>query len=93
MAYFLTGAPIVNNGFTPTEALQTATLNPAEYAGQSQEFGTLEVGKRADIVLLDANPLEDIQNTRKIYAVVLRGRLLSRSELDEMVDRAVGRAP
>ena len=84
-------ALFVNNGFTPTEALQTATSNPAEYAGQSQEFGTLEVGKRADIVLLDANPLEDIQNTRKIYAVVLRGRLLSRSELDEMVDRAVGR--
>ena len=60
-------ALFVNNGFTPAEALQTATSKLAEYAGQSGEFGTLEAGKRADIVLLDANPLDDIGNTRKIH--------------------------
>jgi Amidohydrolase family len=86
-------ALFVNSGFTPAEALQTATSNVAQYAGRLQEFGTLETGKRADIVLLDANPLEDIRNTRKIHAVILGGRLFSRSELDDMVDRAVGRAP
>jgi adenine deaminase len=82
-------ALFVNSGFTPAEALQTATSNVAQYAGASWEFGTLETGKRADIVLLDANPLEDIRNTRKIHGVILGGRLFSRSELDDMVDRAV----
>lgn len=82
-------ALFVNNGFTPAEALQTATSNVSDYAGASREFGTLEAGKRADIVLLDANPLEDIRNTRKIHGVILGGRLFSRSELDDMVDRAV----
>jgi Amidohydrolase family len=84
-------ALFVQSGFTPGEALQAATSNVAQYAGQSREFGTLEAGKRADIVLLDANPLEDIANTRKIHAVILGGRLLSKGELDDMVDRAVGR--
>jgi imidazolonepropionase-like amidohydrolase len=79
----------VQSGFTPAEALQAATSNVALYEGQTQEFGTLEAGKVADIVLLDANPLEDIVNTRKIHAVILGGRLLSKSELDDMVDRAV----
>lgn len=82
-------ALFVNAGFTPGEALQTATSNVAQYAGQSREFGTLAVGKRADIVLLDANPLEDIAHTRKIHAVILGGRLFSKRELDNMVDRAV----
>jgi Amidohydrolase family len=82
-------ALFVNSGFTPAEALQTATSNVAQYAGRLQEFGTLEAGKRADVVLLDANPLEDIRNTRKIHAVILGGRFFSRSELDDMVDGSV----
>ena len=68
-------ALFVNSGFTPGEALQAATSNVAQYAGQSREFGTLEAGRRADIVLLDANPLMDIANTTKIHAVILGGRL------------------
>lgn len=52
-------------------------------------FGTIEAGKRADIVLLDANPLDDIRNTRKIHAVIVGGRFFSRTELVHMVDRAV----
>jgi len=67
---------LVESGFTPMEALQTATRNPARYLGKLQEMGTLEVGKAADLVLLDANPLDDILNTRKIRMVVLRGRII-----------------
>ncbi|MBZ5632336.1 MAG: amidohydrolase family protein [Acidobacteriia bacterium] len=64
---------LVDSGFTPMEALQTATRNPARYFGTLKDMGTIEPGKLADLVLLDANPLEDIRNTRKISLVVLRG--------------------
>ncbi|MCU1338385.1 MAG: phosphonate metabolism protein PhnM [Bryobacterales bacterium] len=66
----------VESGFTPMEALQTATRNPARYFGKLEEMGTLEPGKVADLVMLDANPLDDIRNTRKISTVVLRGRVI-----------------
>src|SRR5262249_11834529 len=72
-------------GFTPLEALQTATRNPAEYLGRLKDLGTVEQGKRADLVLLDANPLDDIRNTTKIRAVVFNGRLLPRSRLDSLL--------
>jgi imidazolonepropionase-like amidohydrolase len=72
-------------GFTPMEALQTATLNPAEFLGMEDRVGTIEKGKLADLVLLDANPLDDIRNTQKIAAVVINGRYLSRTELDKML--------
>ncbi len=78
-------------GFTPLEALQTATLNPARFFGRQADFGGVEKGKIADLVLLDANPLDDIHNTQKINAVVLAGRYFSRADLDEML-RAVERA-
>jgi len=71
-------------GFSPMEALQTATLNPAKFLGMEDRLGTIEKGKLADLVLLDANPLEDIRNTQKIEAVILNGRYLSRGELDKM---------
>ena len=60
---------LVEAGLTPYEALAAATRNPAEFLDQSSEWGTLEPGTRADLVLLDANPLEDIGNTMKIAAV------------------------
>ena len=68
-------ALLVESGFTPMEALQAATRNPARFLGKLQEMGTIEPGKLADLVLLDANPLDDIRNTRKINMVVLRGRI------------------
>ena len=64
---------LVASGLTPMEALQTATRNPAFYFGTLPLMGTLEEGKVADIVILSANPLEDIRNTRKIDGVVMRG--------------------
>jgi imidazolonepropionase-like amidohydrolase len=80
-------------GFTPMEALQTATLNPAKFLGMEDRLGTIEKGKVADLVLLNANPLDDIRNTQKIDAVVANGRYFSRAELDKLlvdVERAAG---
>jgi len=78
-------ALFIEAGLTPMQALQTATLNPAKFLGTTANMGTVEKGKIADLVLLDANPLEDINNTRKIQAVVLAGRYFSRAQLDEML--------
>ncbi len=68
-------ALLVEAGFSPMEALQAATLNPAKFLGKTDTFGTVRVGRIADLVLLDENPLEDISHTRKIHAVVLAGKL------------------
>jgi imidazolonepropionase-like amidohydrolase len=76
---------LVEAGLTPIEALQSATMSPAEFLGTAKDSGTVEKGKRADLVLLDANPLNDIRNTRKIHAVVLRGKLLDRVTLDALL--------
>jgi len=72
-------------GFTPLEALQTATLNPARFLGREASQGSIETGKRADLVLLDADPLLNIRNTSAIAAVVVRGQLLPKSTLDSIV--------
>ena len=77
----------VQAGLSPMEALQTATRNPAEFLGLLRETGTVAKGKTANLVLLDANPLEDIRNTRKIWAVILNGRLLTRQDLDDALVR------
>jgi imidazolonepropionase-like amidohydrolase len=69
-------------GFTPLEALQTATLRPAQFLDKLNDYGKVEMGKVADLVLLDANPLDDIRNTQKIAAVVAAGRYFSRASLD-----------
>jgi imidazolonepropionase-like amidohydrolase len=79
---------LVDAGLTPLEALQTTTLNVAKFLGKNAAMGTVASGKAADLVLLDASPLEDIRNTRRIYAVVLRGRLLNRAKLDQMLEQA-----
>src|SRR5271163_35423 len=78
-------ALFVQAGLTPLQALQTATLNPAKFMNRLADLGTVERGKLADLVLLDANPLEDIANTKKIRAVVLAGRYLDRTEIDRML--------
>lgn len=67
-------ALLVEAGFTPMEALQAATLNPAKFLGKTDTYGTIQVGRAADLVLLDMNPLEDISHTRKIHAIVLGGK-------------------
>jgi tetratricopeptide (TPR) repeat protein len=81
-------ALLVEAGLTPMEALQTATVNAAAYLGQSAATGTIEPGKAADLVLLDANPIENIANTKRISAVVAGGRLLEHRELDALLTEA-----
>jgi imidazolonepropionase-like amidohydrolase len=78
-------ALLVAAGFTPMEALQAATRNPAIYLGELSSSGTVERGKLADLVLLDANPLLDIHNTKRIAGVVVRGRYLTKQQLQQML--------
>lgn len=78
-------ALFVEAGFSPLEALQTATINPAKFLGLEKSLGTVEKGKLADLILLEANPLDDIKNTRKISAVIAGGRYLSKEKLQEML--------
>jgi len=83
---------LVEAGLTPLEALQAATRNPAQAVGLGDELGTIEVGKLADLVLLDADPLAAITNTTRIAAVVANGRLLEKPELQgllHLADRVV----
>jgi len=76
---------MVEGGLSPLEALQTATINPAKFLHREKEFGTIEKGKYADLVLLDANPLENISNTKKINAVIANGRLFQRVDLERLL--------
>jgi hypothetical protein len=76
---------LVEVGLTARDALQTATINPARFAGLEQEVGRVATGYAADLILLDASPLEDIRNTSRINAVILRGQLLDRAALDAML--------
>lgn len=78
-------ALLVEAGLSPMEALQAATRNPARYLSKDKDLGTVEKGKLADLVLLDASPLEDINNSRKIEAVVSGGKLLPKAELQKML--------
>ncbi len=78
---------LVASGLTPYAALRTGTANPAEFFGQERVFGTVETGKEADLVLLDANPLDDISNAGRIHGVMLRGRWLNRADLDQILAR------
>lgn len=74
-------------GFTPLEALQTATINPAIFWNKRKDYGTVETGRVADLVLLTGNPLTDIRNTRTIAAVVADGRYLSAADLAPLRSR------
>jgi imidazolonepropionase-like amidohydrolase len=78
-------ANFVEAGFSPMESLQTATSNPAKFLGTESTSGSIEPGKVADLVLLSANPLDDIHNTQKIDAVIANGRLFDRAALDGLL--------
>ncbi len=85
---------LVESGLTPAEALRTATLNPALFFEKEAVQGSVGVGKLADLVLLDANPLEAIENTKRINAVVLKGEVFDFERLQEefaVVERSVNR--
>jgi imidazolonepropionase-like amidohydrolase len=77
----------VQAGFTPMEALQTATSNPARFLGTESTMGSVAPGKVADLVLLDADPTADIHNARQIQSVVLAGKYFSRPDLDHLLSQ------
>lgn len=76
---------LVESGLTPLQALQSATLDPANFFSQLDSLGTVAPGKFADMILLDANPLADIRNTKRIRGVVVNGRFLNRQDLDSIL--------
>lgn len=76
---------LVKAGLTPGEALISATRLPATWLGINSKIGTVEQGKYADLILLDANPLDDIKNTRKISGVFVNGRWLDKATVDKML--------
>jgi imidazolonepropionase-like amidohydrolase len=82
---------LVEAGLTPLQALQAATVNPARFLGRTDELGTVGIGKLADLLVLEANPLEDITATRRIRAVVADGRLYRRAELDSLLEELAAR--
>jgi len=75
---------LVRAGLTPLEVLESATVWPARFFSLEDEMGTIDIGKRADLVLLDANPLDDITNTKKISQVVSKGSVFSVAELETL---------
>jgi len=81
-------AELVRAGFTPGEALQAATRGAAQFLGRERDFGTVETGKLADLVLLDASPLENIANTQRVAAVIRGGKYLDRADLDKLLAEA-----
>ncbi len=78
-------ALFVQAGVSPLDALRASTIGPARFFGREQEWGSVEAGKVADLVILDGNPLQDISNVRNISAVVVQGRLFDRAALDALL--------
>jgi len=78
---------LVKAGLTPLEALQAATRNAAEFLGR-KDFGVVAPGKRADLVILDADPTSDIGNTRKISATIVGGKVFQHADLEALLAKA-----
>jgi imidazolonepropionase-like amidohydrolase len=78
-------AELVRAGLSPADALRSATIDAARFTGQARDYGSIEVGKVADMILLDANPLTDIRNTGKIAGLFFNGQYLDRAALDELL--------
>jgi imidazolonepropionase-like amidohydrolase len=87
---------LVGGGRSSMNAIRIATLNSTRFLGKDRDMGSVEEGKMADLVLLGADPLADINNTKQIDTVIKAGRIIDRSKLDLPVNRkaaATGRAP
>ncbi|MDF0706129.1 amidohydrolase family protein [Muricauda sp. 81s02] len=80
---------MVKNGISPLHALRTSTVNGAEFLGKTEGYGNISKGKVSDIVILDANPLEDIKNTEKIFTVIKGTQVFSKSQLEQLLQNAV----
>jgi len=80
-------AVLVEAGLSPLEAIKAATKNPAEYFNLENELGSIAKNNWADLVILDASPLVDINNTKKINAVIKQGNYFDRTQLDQLLDQ------
>ena len=78
---------LVNAGLSPYAALVTGTVNPARYFGREHATGQVQVGFEADLLLLDANPLQDISNSRRVHGVMARGEWYGRQQIDQMLQQ------
>lgn len=78
----------VKNGLTPQQALQASVINGPRFMGKLERYGAVAQGKAADLLVLDANPLQDIANTRKVRLVVSQGKVYERAKLDAMLESA-----
>jgi imidazolonepropionase-like amidohydrolase len=76
---------LTRSGLTPFDAIRTATVNPSQFLGMDKEFGTIAVGKRADLLLIERNPLEDVAALNQPLGVMVRGRWLPRETLQSLV--------
>ncbi len=85
-------AMMVESGLTPLAALQAATVNPAKFMGKTADFGTIEAGKIANLVLLSADPLADIHNSTQIQAVWMEGKYFDKAVLEQMLEKVKERA-
>ena len=83
-------ALLVDAGFTPAQALRSGTSNAALFLGLADSLGTIEAGKTANLVLLEADPLQDIRNTRRIVTVIAEGRIFDRKSLDGALGSGIG---
>ncbi len=83
---------LVRAGLTPTDALRSATIDAARFSGKAREYGSIEAGKAADMILLDANPLIDIRSTKAIAGLFFNGQYLDRTALDELLTFAEDQA-
>ena len=81
---------LTENGFSPYEAIQTATVNASGAAAAmtgKDDFGTIETGKRADFILLENNPLDDVNSIKNRLGVMAAGRWFDKNEIEKMIDR------
>lgn len=76
---------LVRAGLSPAQALRSATLDPAIFSGREQEFGSIAVGKSGDVILLNANPLEDVRHTQQIAGLFFNGQFFDRAALDNLL--------
>jgi len=80
---------MVENGISPLDALRTSTVNGAKFLNQTDEYGSISEGKVSDLVILDENPLENIENTQKIYSVIKGTQVFSKRQLQELLNNSV----